>query len=199
MTIDEIQDLYYKQQLSAKEVGKQLNVTVWQVYKFMKKHNLPRRSSKETFGYTYARLPLTFSKKTSLTHQEEKLLISGLMLYWAEGAKNTGAVVDLANSDPKMIAVFATFLRKIYQIQEQKLRVLLYCYQNQNESELKTFWSQLLKIPQEQFLKSYVRQDFDPTKINKMPYGVAHLRYYDKKLYSQIQKDLDIIAQNFLL
>jgi hypothetical protein len=32
-----------------------------------------------------------------------------------------------------------------------------------------------------------------------MPYGVALLCYYDKKLYSQIQKDLDIIARDFLI
>lgn len=198
MTIDDIQELYYHQQLSAKEVGKRLQKTVWQVFKFMKKHNLTRRSSKETYSYTYARLPLTYTKKVNLTPNDEKLLISGLMLYWAEGAKNTGAVVDLANSDPKMLAVFIKVLREIYRVKEQKFRILLYCYKNQNEEKLKKFWSQLLKIPQDQFLKSYIREDFDPTKTNKMPFGVTHLRYYDKKLYSQIKKDLDIIAENFL-
>lgn len=198
MTVGQIKTLYYDQQLSTTEVAHQIDKSVWQVIAFMKKHQLPRRKSAETQQLAYLRRPTSFNKKSKLSPQEQILYISGLMLYWGEGAKNTGSVIDLTNSDPNMIVIFVNFLRKIYQIQEQKLRVLLYCFANQNEDQLKSYWSGLLSIPKNQFLKTYIRQDYDLKKIGKMPYGVAHLRYYDKKLYSQIQSDTDIITRDLL-
>jgi len=53
------------------------------------------------------------------------------MLCWAEGAK-TGKTVDLANSDPGIVALFLAFLRGICGIAESRLRVLLYAHADQD-------------------------------------------------------------------
>jgi hypothetical protein len=197
MKVDEVKQLYYVDKLTAREIGERLHVTVWQVIKFMKKHDLPRRRSNESWGYAFSRKPLSFLKKQGLDRKETELLIAGLMLYWAEGTKTAGVTVDLANSDPKMIVLFLTMLRHIYRVDESRLRVLIYCYSDQNVEELSRYWQRLLKIPKKQFIKPYIKQ---VTRISKrtMTYGLVHVRYNDKRLFAEIHKDIAIIADGML-
>lgn len=115
------------------------------------------------------------------------------MLYWAEGARCQKHVLDFANSDEKMVTLFLKMLRKIYRANEKKLRVSLYCYANQDKNKLINCWSKMLNIPKSQFIKPYVRKDYDPAKKNKMRHGLVHIRYCDKKLMMQIIKDIGII------
>ena len=120
-----------------------------------------------------------------------ELKVAGAMLYWAEGYKGSiekpADRIDFTNSDPDMISVFVTFLRTIFILDEQKFRILLYAYSDQNIPELISFWSLHTKIPKEQFTKPYIRTDF---RIDgrKMKYGLVHIRYYDKKLLSELKK-----------
>jgi len=120
------------------------------------------------------------------------------MQTWGEGVKAAGTTVDLANSDPLMVTLFLLMLRKIYQVTESKLRVLLYCYGNQDIQKLKIFWSSQLHIPMKQFIKPYLRQDYQPNKSHKMPYGVAHIRYNDTKLHWEITQDIAIMSRHLL-
>lgn len=197
MLIARVKKLYYQDKLSTAEVGKKLGKTVWQVIKFMKKNQLPRRSQAETHHFQFQRKKASYSKKVNLTINEQKLNLAGLMLYWGEGVKVGTNMVDFVNSNQKMVVIFLKMLRQIYQVKESKLRILLYCYGNQNTKNLINFWSKLLKIPKKQFIKPYIRQDFNSKKINKMPHGVIHIRYCDKKLFSQIMLEIDIIASKF--
>lgn len=116
------------------------------------------------------------------------------MLYWAEGTKGRH-LVDFSNSDPDMVKLFLKGLRTIYQVNERRLRIYLYCYKNQNVNTLLNYWSNLLNIPKNQFSKPYVRKDFDERKINRMVHGLAHVRYSDKKLLMQIKAEIDIMQR----
>lgn len=198
MLIDQVKKLYYQEKLSAAEVGKKLGKTVWQIIRFMKKNQLPRRSQADTRHFQFQRQKASYSKKSHLTITEQKLNLAGLILYWGEGVKAKIDVVDFVNSNQKMAVIFLKMLRQIYQIKEKKLRILLYCYANQNVNKLINFWSKLFKIPKKQFIKPYIRQDYNPKKINKMPHGVIHIRYCDKKLFSQIMLEIDIISKRLI-
>jgi len=196
MNIGEVRQLYYREGLSAREVGERLGKSVWQVIKFMRKNQIPRRQASETQRIQFQKRPLSYQKKQRLSQLEYRLHEAGLMLYWAEGVKSGQSTVDLANSDQRMIVLFLRVLREIYRVNEGRLRVLLYCYQNQDVSRLIRFWSGLLNIPKHQFIKPYVRRDFDLNKTNRMPHGLVHIRYNDKRLYSQILEDIDIIVSD---
>lgn len=192
----EVQRLYNKEglsALSAEEIAKIFNRTSGGVYRFMRRNGLIRRLPHETNNIKYDKQKPSFTIKRNLSFADKKLKMAGTMLYWAEGYKNLsknirGGTIDLANSDPKMIAVFLQFLRKICGIKEDKLRVQLYCYSNQNTDFLKKYWSELTKIPINQFIKPYIREDFKEEKIGKMRHGLVHIRYSDKKLFLQIKK-----------
>src|SRR4030042_997686 len=185
-----VKNLYYKEKLSTIEIAKRLRVTPWIVIRYMKKLDLPRRTLKETNQIVFARKPKSFDIKQNLSQKEEKLKTAGIMLYWAEGSKMNSEkrilTVDFTNSNPLMVKLFLKFLRRICRVDEKRLRVLLYCYNDQNIEYLKKFWHKITNINLKQFTKPYIRKDFLPEKSGKMKYGLVHIRYCDKKLLIQI-------------
>src|SRR3989344_2470075 len=157
-----IKKLYYKEKLSTIEIGKKLRTTPWVVLKFMKRNDLPRRTFEEANEVAFARKPISYSLKQNLSKEEEKLRIAGIML-------------------------FLRFLRRICGVDEKRLRVLLYCYADQDLEILKNFWYKITGIDSKQFTKPYIRKDFLLEKSGKMKYGLVHIRYSDKKLLLQIE------------
>lgn len=197
--LETIKRLYYKELLSMEDIGKRIGVPLDAVYYFMKRHNLKRRTFSDGNKIYFFKKKPSFKIKKNLCNSDRKLKTIGTMLYWAEGSKLGGKseIVDFANSDPTMISIFTSFLKKICGINESKLRVLLYCYSNQNIGKLINFWSKLTKIPKSQFTKPYIRNDFKKNKENKMFYGLVHIRYGDKKLLLMINKWKDNLLKEF--
>lgn len=198
MTFDKIKYFYETEGLSAREVGQRVGMTTWQVIRLMKKQKLCRRSAAETLRIQFNNKPRSFALKENMSSWEKTLFYAGLMLYWGEGSKTYNGVVGFANSNEQMVLVYLAMLRKIYQIREHKLRVLLYCHANQHVGKLVSYWSSILDIPESQFIKPYVRADYHYGKTHKMPNGMVHIRYNDKRLFLQILGDIDIIAHTLL-
>ena len=98
----------------------------------------------------------------------------GLMLYYCEGAKTikTGKV-SVTSTDAKMLKYFANWLRNCFVIADSKLRIQLWLRKGEDEQTLKQFWSKLLDVPLEQFIKTY----WTPKKGKKAPRGVCRLYY----------------------
>jgi hypothetical protein len=108
------------------------------------------------------------------------------MLYWAEGARS-GNTVDFANSDSQMIKIFLRFLREICGIAENRLRIYLYAFSDQNIIVLKKYWSKITQVPESKFIKPYIRKVNSRLKDRRMPYGLIHIRYNDKRLLECIK------------
>lgn len=178
-----VKKLYYQDCLSMKEIGIRLNVSLDAVCYFMRHNKLRRRSFAESNVVSFSKKKLSFSIPKRLSVKEEKLKMIGVVLYLCEGYKTQkSSGIDLANCDPEIIVAFVKFLRDIFHVDESRFRILLYCYSNQNQEKLISYWSKLTKIPKSQFSKPYVRTDFQIAKSSKMPYGLVHIRYSDKKL-----------------
>jgi len=186
----EVKRLYYQNGLGMREISEALNVSIDAVVYFMRRNGLKRRSFSEINKIRFENKKPSFKIRKDNSLRFKELMAIGAMLYWGEGYKSDkGSGVDFTNSDPEIISVFLKFLRSIYKLNENKLRILLYCYADQNIKELINFWSKLTKIPIKQFTKPYIRKDFRKDGIRKMKYGLIHIRYSDKKLLISI-KDL---------
>ncbi|PIQ84136.1 MAG: hypothetical protein COV75_03770 [Candidatus Omnitrophica bacterium CG11_big_fil_rev_8_21_14_0_20_63_9] len=179
-----IRSLYEGQRLGFRQVAERLGVPPWRVYRLMREYKIPRRRGSEQNYATYQDKP-QFMPRQELTIEQEQLRVAGVMLYRAEGVQS-GGTVDFANCDPQLIAVFAAFLREICGVAEQRLRVLLYAYADQDVEDLKMFWSKLTGIPTTQFIKPYVRALTPNTSRRKMLHGLVHIRYNDKRLLQLI-------------
>lgn len=181
--LEYLKTLYYVEKRSTPEISEITGYSISSLHSFMNRHDLARRSTTEQNRIKFDRKEPSFILKQNLSHGEEMLKMAGVMLYWAEGFKSKSAQgVDFANSDPAMAITFLRFLRDICGINESKLRVFLYCYGNQDVPSLINFWKDITGVPEEQFTKPHIRRDFDVAKSGKMPNGLVHIRYGDKRL-----------------
>jgi hypothetical protein len=85
---------------------------------------------------------------------EREFLVAGVALYAGEGSKGDGGL-RFANSDPRMIVFFCSWLRRFFQIDESRLRVHLYLHQGLDLAAAIAYWSELTRIPPAQFLRPY--------------------------------------------
>lgn len=109
-------------------------------------------------------LPLSF----------EAYRLAGAMLYWAEGRKTNG--FGVTNSDPHLILFITKWFERIFKISPGSLKAWLNIYPQQNDLELKRFWSQLTGIPLENFGKSFVKPLNRGYKKNNLYYGTISVR-----------------------
>ena len=78
----------------------------------------------------------------------------GLALYAGEGSKTQHSLC-FANSDPRMIYVYVSWLRRFFEIDESKLRIKLYLHDGLDLDAAVEYWSELTRIPLRQFTKPY--------------------------------------------
>lgn len=86
-------------------------------------------------------------------HERSVLEIALAMFYLGEGFKKTD-VLGLGNSDPLIVKFFLRTIIDLYRIDISKVRCALHLRADQNPEEIKKYWSNELKIPIEQFLKT---------------------------------------------
>lgn len=187
-SVKKVKELYYTRQLSVNDVADKLGVSIDAVFYCMRKNRLKRRKRHESNAIRYIRQKPSFQLKKIDDEKLKILKVIGTMLYWGEGYKaDKTCMVDFANSDAGMIVLFLKFLRKVCGVNENKLRVYSYFYSNQDIDKNINYWSELTKINRSQFTKPYIRKDFREDKKDKMPYGLIHIRYGDKKLLNLIK------------
>lgn len=149
--------LYNTKRHTMKQIAAILNISIWAVVYAMRKHKIYRRSRHEVQKLRFENKKPSFNMKIKLTKSEQQLKSIAAMLYWAEGVKRSVSFVDFVNSDTNMIMLFLKALRSIYGINESRLKVLLYCYKDQNPNRLIQYWSRILDIKPRQFTKPYIR------------------------------------------
>ena len=85
---------------------------------------------------------------------DREFLIVGAALYAGEGFKRD-AQAGMANTDPRLLALFVTWLRRHFEVDEVRLRVRLYLHEGLDLEAAEHFWSELLRIPRSQFRTPY--------------------------------------------
>ncbi len=97
--------------------------------------------------------------------------IIGVMLYWAEGAKEkeySGGSTDIkfSNSDPRMIKIFRSWLDEFFKISKEKMHYELYIHEKADLKTAKRFWSNALNVPMEQFRIYFKQHNPKPHRRN---------------------------------
>lgn len=91
---------------------------------------------------------------------EREFFLLGVVLYWAEGSKQSQRIicpmVEFANSDPAMIKFFIAWLHKFGNIGKDDIVLRLHLHDNHatREREIIKQWSQLLEVPVNVFCKT---------------------------------------------
>lgn len=128
----------------------------------------------------------------SALSQNEFFLV-GLVLYWAEGSKKI--LVDLANSDPKIVAFMMKWFREACRVEDQAFRVQLHLHDGQDEASMKLYWANLMKLPLTQFHKSFIKKEGTGHRKNKLYCGTVKIRICNRNLLHQILGWIEGLSQ----
>lgn len=118
-----------------------------------------------------------------LTDQE--FLVAGVALYASEGDKTDGGL-RLANTDPRMILFFCSWLRRFFAVDESRLRLRLYLHEGLDIEAANDFWSRLTGIPVTQFTKPYRAVADAGFRKSKHPLGCPSVGYYCSKTHREV-------------
>jgi hypothetical protein len=121
---------------------------------------------------------------------------AGCMLYWAEGSKRRNTL-KVTNADPELLAFFADFLRREFDVPPDKMRLHcnLFADHLARQSEIENYWLTRLGMPRSSLRKSVVNvfsRSSKRTRIGKLPYGtsalVVHSTRIVQTIYGSIQE-----------
>lgn len=119
----------------------------------------------------------------------DPLFISGVMLYWGEGAKDPKQGVKFTNSDSKMIEFYVQFLLKSCHIPIEKIKAYVLIYPELEEKTTRAYWSKASGLPWEQFTKSIVIAGRHATR--RLSWGVCTItissNYFKQKMLEWIK------------
>lgn len=113
--------------------------------------------------------------KKEISHplSEQSLKLFGTAIYWGEGSK--GNRFQITNSDPRLILFMINWIEKVLGIKPSSLKSYLNIYPQQDDKDLKRFWSDLTKIPIKNFGKSHVKSISKGFKKNNLYYGTIRI------------------------
>ena|SRR5438093_10122942 len=105
--------------------------------------------------------------------------VAGCMLYWAEGEKARNRA-GITNSDPGLLAFFASFLRRHFDVPGESMSIYcnLFADHLERQCQIEQFWLDTLGLPRSSLRKSAVNvySKYSAKKrVNKLPYGTCKL------------------------
>lgn len=141
------------------------------------------------------------SRINKLSNRE--LMILGAGLYWGEGYKNFNPkrfsypYMSFGNSDPEMILVFMSFLKKVMGISKDRIRAQVMIYPNPDSDKCIKYWQNLTKIPKENFRCQIALSRASRGKRPKslLPYGTLQLRVSQRQEFFKIRGLMDGIIK----
>ena len=123
---------------------------------------------------------------------DRDLLIAGTMLYAGEGDKADGEV-GLANSDPRMIAMFCLWLRHFFEVEEHRLRLRLYLHEGLDLQRANQFWAAVTNIPLTQFSRPYRAVPDATIRQTRHEMGCPKVRYSCSRTHRAIMGLVDAL------
>src|SRR3989344_2022798 len=99
------------------------------------------------------------------------------MIYWCEGSKSPRGM-RFTNSDPKLIKRFLELLKSSYNIEWGRVRVCLHLHSYHDIKKQTRFWSEVLRIPIDQFNKPFLKPNTGKRIKDNYP-GCAAIYYHD--------------------
>lgn len=124
-----------------------------------------------------------FLDSINLSKPKLELFLAGL--YLGDGFKIDNRL-GLGNSNPNIVLLFLTLLRKLYFIDETRIRAAIFGRHDQNPETLIKYWSSLLNILPNQFHKTQLDIRTKNIVSNIDYHGVCAVEYHDTNIQRRI-------------
>jgi len=139
-------------------------------------------------------------KKLIFPLTKRETFLAGLFLYLGEGSKRQFAMLSISNTDPSIIKFFICWLTKNLDVPIKKIKIQLQLYSDMNISKEIKFWSNILKIPLNQFARPYIKKTSSKNINHKggFGHGTFNARIGDARLSEKILMGLKSISDYYL-
>ena len=129
---------------------------------------------------------------------KRELFITGLFLYWGEGAKTSVASTSLSNTDPAMIRFFIQWL-ELLGVPKNRLRVYVHLYSDMDIKQELRYWSKTLDLPLSSFRKPYIKTSNRSglSYSQKFTHGTCNVIYGNRDVSEYVLMALDYIRTEF--
>lgn len=123
--------------------------------------------------------------------------VAGFYLYWGEGTKSAECSTALTNSDPSIVRCFVSWLESLG-VPRERIKVKIHTYTDQNELQLRKFWSKVLDVPLANFNKTYVKKTsaFAKTYRGMFPYGTCVVMYHNRDMYEYVMGGIRYLRES---
>ncbi len=132
-------------------------------------------------------------------YKNNSLFLSGVALYWAEGTRLNNRYrkyqLALTNSDEHLLSFYCRFLKKYFQNSIQDWRGELFLYPDINQARAVSHWSEVLGIPDTQFIKSQILESKN-TGTKKLEFGTCRVYLNSKDACLTMQTWINSIHNN---
>lgn len=124
---------------------------------------------------------------------DKDLLLSGIMLYWAEGFnsdKSQNAV--FTNTDPEIIKIVMRFFREIFLV--DKIKIMVRIGEKGNARRAEKYWSKITGLLAESFQKTEILKLKENSKsLERCPNGICRISVYDVTVRRKISNCIRLI------
>ena len=115
-------------------------------------------------------------------------MVSGILLYWAEGAKFTKAPsIEFTNTDSQMIRLMMKFFREILNVSENKFALTARIYEGGDLKKAEKYWLSVTGISKNSLKRPEILQlSKDSKSLKKYPYGMCRIGVYNILAYRKL-------------
>jgi len=133
-----------------------------------------------------------------LPFSKRELFLSGLFLYWGEGAK-TKSIVWISNTDPAVIRAFMRWAQAALEVNTEKIIIRLHLYKDMDVAKETKFWSNALALEAAQFRRPYIKASTLKSLTYKggFGHGTCNAMINDAALMRRIQMGLKVLRDHF--
>jgi len=131
---------------------------------------------------------------TSLTDRDLEMFVLGL--YAGEGSKTSGEV-SMANTNPAYLRLFVRWIRSRFDIDEARMRGVLYLHEGLDLDAATAYWSDVLDIPADQFTKPYRAVPDSSIRSRKHVNGCVTARYASTLIHRRVMAMIEAISCRF--
>ncbi|MDD2758505.1 MAG: helix-turn-helix domain containing protein [Patescibacteria group bacterium] len=122
------------------------------------------------------------------------IFLTGISIYWGEGDKQAhNGLVRMSNTDPMMLRLFIKFLKEICGVPQERIKLWLLLYPDNNEEACRKYWKRLCHVQDSQFVKT--QRIVGRHKKRRLGFGVGNLYVCDKCLKVKILTWIDILGR----
>lgn len=118
------------------------------------------RRRKTRFANEYARrMPFVQQGIADVASRRNvDIFMLGIGLFWGEGSKTSRGVIELSNTDPRVIQMHVLFLRQVCKVDPKKIHGHVGIHSHLSTEQAEKYWSKISGIPLVQFYRTSIQK-----------------------------------------